>query len=221
MIKASRLSLPLYNITSNTLKLIRNTSKKTIYNCSVTCSKNAAIDRQKFHTSNLSYFQENETTKSLAILDSVKQVRESPIPALVLGLSGLIPFVAAPSYIISCGVFMPHIAYGQLAYAATILSFIGGMRWGLTLPQGSTQSPDWHNLIYSITPSLIAWGSLLVSPTVGSAILMGGLGLTGYMDMAMWGYPNWFKGLRFCLTLVAVLSLWTTLMCSLIMKPVE
>lgn len=116
---------------------------------------------------------------------------------------------------------MPHIAYGQLAYAATILSFIGGMRWGLTLPQGSTQSPDWHNLIYSITPSLIAWGSLLVSPTVGSAILMGGLGLTGYMDMAMWGYPNWFKGLRFCLTLVAVLSLWTTLMCSLIMKPVE
>ncbi|KAB7496570.1 hypothetical protein Anas_06329 [Armadillidium nasatum] len=42
MIKASRLSLPLYNITSNTLKLIRNTSKKTIYNCSVTCSKNAA-----------------------------------------------------------------------------------------------------------------------------------------------------------------------------------
>ncbi|MCL4122628.1 UNVERIFIED_CONTAM: hypothetical protein GTU68_041207, partial [Idotea baltica] len=145
------------------------------------------------------------------------KVRQSPAAALVLGFAGLIPFVAAPSYIIASGVFLPSVAYTQLAYGASILSFIGEIRWGLTLPEGSTQTPDWHNLGYSVLPSLVAWGSLLVSPTLGAVTVMGGLCLTGYMDIAMWGYPNWFKGMRFCLTLVAVLSLWTTLMCGVIM----
>lgn len=138
--------------------------------------------------------------------------------ALVLGFAGLIPFVAAPTYIISTGLYLPSVAYAQLAYGASILSFIGGVRWGLTLPQGSTQSPDWHNLGYSVMPSLIAWATLLASPTVGFLSVMGGLALTGYMDIAMWGYPNWFKGLRFCLTFVAILSLWTTFMCRFVLS---
>ena len=69
----------------------------------------------------------------------VFQVRHSPTPALVLGISGLIPFVAAPLYMHYSGAFLPEIATAQLAYGASILSFLGGVRWGLTLPLGSTQ----------------------------------------------------------------------------------
>jgi hypothetical protein len=29
------------------------------------------------------------------------------------------------------GVFLPGVATGQLAYGATILSFLGGVRWGI------------------------------------------------------------------------------------------
>jgi len=48
---------------------------------------------------------------------------------------------------------------------------------------------------------------------VGNIGVMTGLAITGYFDISMWGYPAWFKGLRFCLTLGAVLSLWSSLMC--------
>ena len=142
----------------------------------------------------------------------ILQVRHSPTPALALGFSGLIPFVAAPVYMINCGVFMPDVAQAQLCYGASILSFLGGVRWGLTLPLGTTQPPNWSNLLYGVTPSLIAWLGLLASQPIGFLTVIGGLGVAGYMDIAMWGYPAWFKGMRFVLTFVAVLSLWTSFM---------
>jgi len=42
--------------------------------------------------------------------------------------------------------------------------------------------------------------------------------MAGYFDMAMYGYPAWFKGLRFTLSFIAILSLWTTFMCGYLMK---
>ncbi|KAG0718411.1 Transmembrane protein 69 [Chionoecetes opilio] len=170
-----------------------------------------ALWPRRLHTSPTPGFREDKTTTSLALLDAVKQVRHSPTPALALGISGLVPFVAVPAYMITAGIYEAELAQAQLFYGASILSFLGGVRWGLTLPEGSTQPPDWHNLGYSVAPSLVAWLGLLAPHTVGVLTVIGGLGVAGYMDMAMWGYPGWFKGMRFCLTFVAVLSLWTTL----------
>lgn len=167
---------------------------------------------QSIHTSSRCNFKEDHKTTSLALLENVKQVRHSPTPALILGFSGLIPFVAAPLYMMNCGVYMPDIAQAQLYYGASILSFLGGVRWGLTLPVGTTQPPNWSNLVYGVSPSLIAWLGLLAPQPVGLLTVIGGLGIAGYMDIAMWGYPGWFKGMRFCLTFVAVLSLWTSFM---------
>ncbi|XP_076056943.1 transmembrane protein 69-like [Oratosquilla oratoria] len=204
--------------------VITNTPFKVpTLNPAVICSSTSALAARAnfnlttrwapFHSSVQQRFREDNKTTAIALLDNVKQVRHSPTPALVLGISGLIPFIAAPVYILSNGTFMPDLAVAQLAYGASILSFLGGVRWGLTLPLGSSQAPDWSNLGYSVTPSLIAWLGLLASPTVGSLTVITGLAFAGYMDMAMWGYPTWFKGMRFCLTVIAILSLWTTLMC--------
>ncbi|KAK3873371.1 hypothetical protein Pcinc_021625 [Petrolisthes cinctipes] len=180
------------------------------------CLKN--VSARMLHISSSHNFREDKKTTALAIIDNVMQVRHSPTPALVLGSSGLIPFVAAPVYMVTTGVFDPGLAQAQLYYGATILSFIGGVRWGLTLSDSSPQAPDWHNLGYSVSPSLVAWLGLLAPLPVGLLTLIGGLGLTGYMDLAMWGYPTWFKGMRFCLTFVAVLSLWTTLVFNFVLK---
>uniref|UniRef100_A0A0N7ZCZ7 Transmembrane protein 69 n=1 Tax=Scylla olivacea TaxID=85551 RepID=A0A0N7ZCZ7_SCYOL len=168
-------------------------------------------ETRRLHTSHIKKFWEDKKTTSLALVDAVKQVRHSPTPALALGFSGLVPFMAVPAYMMTTGLYEAELAQAQLYYGASILSFLGGVRWGLTLPEGSSQPPDWHNLGYSVAPSLVAWLGLLAPHTVGVLTLMGGLGLAGYMDIAMWGYPGWFKGMRFCLTFVAVLSLWTTL----------
>lgn len=141
------------------------------------------------------------------------------MPALVLGLSGLVPFIAAPAYMILSDAFLQTVALYQVAYGATILSFLGGVRWGLTLTEESGVRPNWFNLGYSVTPSLIAWVGLMIPNIIlSNLILMTGLTGAAYFDTVMWGYPPWFKALRFILSFVAVLSLWSTLMCKLILK---
>ena len=167
-----------------------------------------------FSTSQRLLFFEDRETKSLTVWSSVRELKKSPVPALTLGLAGLLPFVGAPLYMVSSGSFLAHIALAQGAYGACILSFLGGVRWGFTLAPENPVQPDWVNLGYSVMPSLIAWGGLLLpSPALTIGTVMGGLIMAGYVDMAMYGYPAWFKGMRFVLTLVATLSLWTTLTC--------
>lgn len=132
---------------------------------------------------------------------------------LTMGLSGLIPFASAPIFMSQQGMFLPDIATAQLAYGATILSFMGGIRWGMLILPQSEITPTWMQYTWSVTPCLIAWSSLLIPSTPGCLVCMGGLGLAGYLDMIQYGYPSWFKGLRFVLTSVAILCLWSTLMC--------
>ncbi|XP_033738568.1 LOW QUALITY PROTEIN: transmembrane protein 69-like [Pecten maximus] len=163
------------------------------------------------------HFHEDKKTTSLTVLGSLKEIKSSPVPALVLGFSGLIPFVAAPTYLVMNQLFLPDMAFAQMVYGATILSFLGGVRWGMTIPDDSILQPNWFNLTYSVTPSLVAWAGILMPSPFSSLTLMLGLAGACYMDMVSYGYPPWFKGLRFTLTFVAILSLWTTLMCSLLL----
>lgn len=164
------------------------------------------------------YFFEDRKTKAVTIWEGIKEVRHSPMPALLLGFSGLIPFVAAPGYMILSQLYMPSVAFAQTAYGACILSFLGGVRWGATVPEESSIRPDWFNLGYSVTPSLVAWSALLLPSSLSLLTILTGLAATAYLDTTMFGYPPWFKGLRFLLSLIAVLSLWTTLMCGLLLN---
>ena len=163
-------------------------------------------------------FTEDRETKALTVWGSIKHLKHSPLPALALGASGLIPFVAAPSYMILCGTFMPSICTAQLTYGAFILLFLGGVKWGFSIAEESILRPDWINLGVSGLPSLVAWAGLMCPHPISLFVMIGGLASVGYYDMVTWGYPNWFKGLRFVLTFVAVLALWTTFMCSFLLK---
>jgi len=152
--------------------------------------------------------------KKLTILSDLKELPKSPTPALCLGLAGLIPFAAGPIYMLNSGFLLPDIVTAQLAYGATILSFLGGVRWGLLVKGGDDLPPSWAQYSWAVTPSLLAWTALLL-PDIGLGISLcaASLGLTAYLDLLQPGYSSWFRGLRFLLSFGAILSLLATLYC--------
>lgn len=145
---------------------------------------------------------------------SLKALFQASKPALYLGFSGLIPFLSAPVLMAATNSFYPEIAYAQMVYGASIVSFLGGARWGFSLPDGSPALPDWKNLGNSVVPSLMAWMAFLCRDNIaeGTLIVIMGLGLSLHYDLTLLpGYPAWFKAQRTILTLVATFSLVATL----------
>lgn len=144
----------------------------------------------------------------------LKVLRNAPKPALYLGFSGLVPFISAPLIMAATETYIPELAYAQVVYGASIVSFLGGARWGFALPEGSPAKPDWLNLANSVVPSLIAWVALLFSHNIIQSAMMVimGLGISLHYDLALLPtYPSWFKALRTILTAVAFLSLVATI----------
>ncbi|KAM7378985.1 hypothetical protein PAMP_004566 [Pampus punctatissimus] len=145
---------------------------------------------------------------------SLRALKQAPKPALYIGFSGLIPFLSAPLLMAVTQSFYPEVAYAQLVYGASIVSFLGGARWGFAIPDGSPAPPDWMNLGNSVVPSLLAWLALLCRDNVaeGALVVIMGLGLSLHYDLTLLpGYPAWFKAMRTILTLVATFSLVATL----------
>ena len=70
-------------------------------------------------------------------------------------------------YILFQGVFCDGCATGQVAYGAVILSFLGGVRWGMVVIPAGPVTPNWANYLYSVTPPLIAWSALLMPVVPG------------------------------------------------------
>jgi hypothetical protein len=154
--------------------------------------------------------------QSPTVLKDLKCLFQSPPPALALGLAGAIPFVSAPVYMLNCGFLLPDIVTCQLTYGAVILSFLGGVRWGLLVKGGDSPPPTWGQYSWSVTPSLVGWMSLLLpDPTLGCALCAAGLAAAAYLDMSQPYYPAWFRALRFILSTAAVLSLLATIYCIL------
>jgi Protein of unknown function (DUF3429) len=133
-----------------------------------------------------------------------------PRVALLLGLGGLVPFVACAICLI-VDLQLPVLgdpARAMQAYGAVILSFLGGVRWGHALRMTDAGLQQ-QAFILSVGPSIAAW-LLLLPPT-----LMGLIGLPVLFvllavadeQLIKVGVPVWYAKLRRILTAVAVLSL--------------
>lgn len=136
-------------------------------------------------------------------------------PALpfALGLAGLIPFWAlALAHAAGLPQAVPRGEIdGMLAtYAATILSFLGGIRWGAALrePDGGLVATDY---IFGVTPQLFGWGALFLPDPWRFALLGLGLLVLGPIDRNLVGRglaPAWFGRLRTVLSLGAGAALF-------------
>ena len=131
---------------------------------------------------------------------------------IILGVAGLVPFWAlALEYVIgpSFGYGRPDISFALSAYAATIASFLGGIRWGLAVPV-AVQARARSDYVVSVVPQLISWAALLLDGRPRLLILAMVLLVSGPLDYSLVARglaPVWFGRLRVALSLLASASL--------------
>ncbi|MBI3155989.1 MAG: DUF3429 domain-containing protein [Burkholderiales bacterium] len=131
-----------------------------------------------------------------------------PLPpgARLLGLAGLIPFIAGALALALLDDAARVPAARVLAgYAAVIVSFLGGVHWGLGFARPRAPTTIF---LWGVVPSLIAWVALLLPPAAGLVLLATMLVLCYGVDRAVYprlGVAHWLP-LRRTLSVVAVLS---------------
>ena len=148
--------------------------------------------------------------------------RLSPL-ALLLGLGGLVPFLACGVGSITAGGAVPaeRALLALVEYAAIILSFLGAVHWGLALAEpgaaggvGGRDRAERARLALGVLPALIGWAALLVSvaaaPAIALALLIAGFLATTAVEARAAGdglLPAGYMQMRWGLTLVVVLVL--------------
>lgn len=129
-----------------------------------------------------------------------------PHTAAWLGGFGLLPFAA--------GAVMSNIAvtadFGHwfiIGYGAIILSFLGGIQWGIAL---CADRPGSIAYVVSIIISLIGWAATFLAPPLSFIVLAAGfLAALAFDALAtvLFGLPGWFLRLRFMLSLGVLTAL--------------
>ena len=132
-------------------------------------------------------------------------------PAMILGISGLVPFVGLAAII---GLGPPTwYVYWLVAlsyYGAVILTFVGALHWGYALKRNARGRDAWLQYAFSVAPALIAWLSLLFPVWTALKLQAAGLLICWLFDRSMsrsHPVPPWFLHLRTGLTLVGAVSL--------------
>ena len=124
-----------------------------------------------------------------------------------LGYAGLIPFVmlAALMWLVDAEL-LPFVSIALGGYAATIVSFLGGVHWGIGFMKGNA-APHFH-FVWGVVPSLFAWMALML-PAYAALPLLGLVVVACYLvDRKTYpaaGLASWLA-LRLRLTVVATFS---------------
>ncbi len=126
--------------------------------------------------------------------------------AWVLGLAGLLPFVllAALQWGSPPGWRMLA-ASALLSYGAIIVSFLGGIHWGLAMRRRLAPA---QQLLWGVTPSLLGWVAVLFEGPWGQLVLATSLVMCLLVDQAVYvrlGLQSWLP-LRRLLTAVSTAS---------------
>ena len=141
---------------------------------------------------------------------------DTPPAARALGLAGLIPFwVAALAVAFAEGEIEVAALRAQVAYGAVILTFLGGVHWGLALR--APHEAGWARLGWGVLPSLVGWVALLMAPRPALALLALALAAALLADLRSLGTgvaAAWYLPLRRLLTAAAVASIAVSLLAS-------
>jgi hypothetical protein len=142
------------------------------------------------------------------------ETREIPATqrfAWILGLAGLLPFFAHALFSwLSPPAELPGVLRSQAHYAASILTFVGALHWGVTLASPSiVDARAVTRMLWSVVPSVFAWVVTLYPVDVSLPLLFGGLAVAFGVDWLLYRdtpVPRWFLTLRTVLTAGALLS---------------
>tara|TARA_A100001037_G_C15145865_1_gene636278 strand:- start:2359 stop:2805 length:447 start_codon:yes stop_codon:yes gene_type:complete len=135
-----------------------------------------------------------------------------PHAAKWLGALGAIPFIVLAFATVISG--STHgISQALIAYGAVILSFLGGIQWGLAIAPSESGEADanlFRRLGWSVVPSLIAWGAMLLQVRAGLLVLAVAFVIVLLLDLQACRRgeaPPWYPNLRLPLTAAVVSSL--------------
>lgn len=147
--------------------------------------------------------------------DGESSVQPAETPAVrtarMLGYAGLAPFAILSLWLL--GIAPDHewragTILLLVVYAAVILSFLGGARWGLALADGVDQSPA--VFAASIVPPLVAWIAAAMPPPYCFALLAVAFAAHGAWDtlaVHQMKAPEWYGRMRTVLTIGVVATM--------------
>jgi hypothetical protein len=135
--------------------------------------------------------------------------RTDSVPPAVLayGVLGIAPFWSLPVVTLLAPNYTGVAGAIEAVYAALILSFLGGARWGLALQHAA---PNPVTVGLAMTPTLAGLAALVFihgQVRMQLFVLAGALMLSWAWDLCARGLPPWYGRLRSGLTLGAVCGL--------------
>ena len=138
---------------------------------------------------------------------------EMPRSALLLGWGGVLPF-AGLAIAVAFGLPspIPQAETMLIGYGAVILSFLGGVHWGVAMRSEAGSSDDgaaWHYAL-SVIPALVGWTALALESSHALLVLAAAFLALLIVDVT-WASarkaPAWYGKLRLQLTSAVLLCL--------------
>jgi hypothetical protein len=132
-------------------------------------------------------------------------------PGRTLALAGFIPFAALAFWLYGIAPDHPWrqgTIVALTAYGAVILSFLGGMRWGIALAGRSGESR--RDIMLGAIPPLVGWSAILVPPPLTFVLLAVAFAAQGAWDsltLTSDAVPDWFRRMRIQTTVLVVAAL--------------
>jgi len=135
--------------------------------------------------------------------------QDVPLPAFILGFLGAVPFLglallAVLAKPLGSASLQAWALAALLAYAAIILSFMGGVHWGWAM---AADEPSFERLGLSVLPALLGWGGYLFGGSIGILVIAAGFAALLWLDLraiAEGRAASWYGRLRWPLTVVVV-----------------
>jgi hypothetical protein len=121
----------------------------------------------------------------------------------LLGHLGLVPFVLGALLIwVVNDEAHPYATLALAAYAGVIVSFLGGIHWGMAM---RLSAPPASLFVWGVVPSLVAWLAVMMPASAGLVVHGVMLGVCYLVDRRVYpqqGLAHWLT-LRFRLSAVA------------------
>jgi hypothetical protein len=128
-----------------------------------------------------------------------------------LALAGFVPFAVLALWLYGIAPDHPwrHATIMLLAgYAALVLSFLGGIRWGMAIL--AHEGGERRDLWLGVVPLLAGWGALFARPPLVFVLLAVAFAAQGAWDaltLPPGAAPDWFRRVRIQVTLLTVAAL--------------
>lgn len=138
------------------------------------------------------------------------QARHTPRAVLIAGYAVLVPLVAMAMIVVAT-----YPANGtdavlkvEITYAAALLSFLGGIRWGIALMAGAAHL-QWRPLALITAALPLAWAILFMSPPVALGALIAGYLLIAFGERLGndTPVPRWYRVLFMPFTVMIEIGL--------------